>query len=383
VGKGTLTLWRIGLIFRILLHWILDALRYDNRLHRARFAKTHEAARLLFPAPPSDSLLLGRSGADFVAVTPTKNRSELGNLLVVAPPRGGKGLLAVSELLTWRHSVIVNDIKGDLFTQTAGYRATLGPVVVIDPTGVGHRFDPLHANNTEDEFYSSASHLLFQANEGDGAIFTQRAVVMLTQMLLASRIEGISPFPYVRHLIRLGLADTALRLNTVDPELATQFLDSSFSKANLQDRFLASSWGTLTARMRPLLTETVIRSLTYSTFTPAEIMCSPKPITVYFRWPEKDLLALSPLVRLLWGSIIDEMITTYDKKQGRGCNPVLLIVDEAGRTPIPMLADHTSTVVGRKIYLWIATADTAPIRSATTWTPRSTTVPQARRQRST
>jgi type IV secretory pathway TraG/TraD family ATPase VirD4 len=177
---------------------------------------------------------------------------------------------------------------------------------------------------------------------------------MLAQMLLASRIEDISPFPYARHLIRLGLADTALRLNNIDPELATQFLDVNYSKANLQDRFLASSWGTLTARMRPLLTETVIRSLTNSTFTPSEVMCSPKPITVYFRWPEKDLLALSPLVRLLWGSIIDEMITTYDKKQGRGCNPVLLIVDEAGRTPIPMLADHASTVVGRKISLWIA-----------------------------
>jgi type IV secretion system protein VirD4 len=48
------------------------------------------------------------------------------------------------------------------------------------------------------------------------------------------------------------------------------------------------------------------------------------------------------------------MISTYDKKEGRGCNPVLLIVDEAGRTPIPMLADHASTVVGRKISLWIA-----------------------------
>jgi hypothetical protein len=44
---------------------------------------------------------------------------------------GGKGLLAVSQLLTWPHSVIVNDIKGDLFETTAGDRAKRGPVVVI------------------------------------------------------------------------------------------------------------------------------------------------------------------------------------------------------------------------------------------------------------
>ena len=79
-----------------------------------------------------------------------------------------------------------------------------------------------------------------------------------------------------------------------------------------------------------------------------------RPTTIYLRWPERDLLTLSPFVRLLWGSLIDELLTTYDKKQGRGCNPVLLLVDEAGRTSIPMLADQATTVVGRKIYLWIS-----------------------------
>ena len=77
-------------------------------------------------------------------------------------------------------------------------------------------------------------------------------------------------------------------------------------------------------------------------------------MTVYIRWPEKDLLALSPLVRLLWGSLIDELITVYDKQQGKNCQPVLLLIDEAGRTAIPTLADHATTVVGRGISLWVA-----------------------------
>ncbi len=79
-----------------------------------------------------------------------------------------------------------------------------------------------------------------------------------------------------------------------------------------------------------------------------------KPMSVYLRWPERDLLALSPLVRLLWGSLIDELITTYDKAEGKGCKPVLLLVDEAGRTAIPSLADHATTVVGRGVSLWVA-----------------------------
>ena len=354
MGTISLSLQRVLLFLSVVGNWIRALFSTDTRLHTARFSRLDELARLLTLTPEGSSLLLGsRKSLHFVAVQPTPTRRELGNLLVVAPTRGGKGLLATSQLLSWQHSVVVNDIKGELFTATAGYRSTVGKVFVIDPTGYGHRFDPLHDKQTEDEFYSSASHLLFEADERE-RIFTQRAIVMLTQMFLASRAEAIAPFPYVRFLIRLGLADTAARLYTVDPQLATQFLDTNFLKANLTDRFLLSAWGTLSARMRPLLTETVVRSLSRSDFTPEELLCADTPVSVYIRWREQDLLALSPLVRLLWGTLINELTTTYDKKAGNGCKPVLLLIDEAGRTAIPMLADQATTVVGRGISLWIA-----------------------------
>ena len=74
-------------------------------------------------------------------------------------------------------------------------------------------------------------------------------------------------------------------------------------------------------------------------------------------------MALSPLVRLLWGSFIDELITTYDTVQGNGCKPVLILIDEAGRTAIPTLADHATTVVGRGISLWIAVQSLSQLES--------------------
>jgi type IV secretion system protein VirD4 len=337
---------------------ILTLLFSNKQLYIARFARQDELESLVSPTFDESSLLLGKGFFNhFLRVRSTKNRRELGNLLVVAPTRGGKGLLAVSQLLTWQHSVIVNDIKGDLFTQTAGYRSTLGKVFVIDPQGYGHRFDPLDGKSTEDELHSSAIHLLFQPDEGEGKIFTLRATRMLTQLFLAARIEGKAPFPYVRQIINGGLPDGAQRLNMVSPQLATKFLDVSFKEAketNFTDRFLLSAWSTLTAKMESLLTETVIRSLAGSDFATKGLMFSKKPITVYLRWAERDLLALSPLVRLMWGSLIDELITTYDKAQGRNCHPVLLLIDEAGRTAIPSLADHATTVVGRSITLWVA-----------------------------
>jgi type IV secretion system protein VirD4 len=327
----------------------------DARLHRARFANHHELADLVHHTPVPLSLLLGGNRLrSFFLVRSLSIRRELGNILIVGPTRSGKGLLATSQLLTWQGSVVVNDIKGDLFLQTAGYRATMGKVVVIDPTGVGSRYDPLHNKHTEDEVYNSAVRLLFKPDEGDGAIFTQRATAMLTQLFLAARAEHAPPLPYVREIIRGGLQATAKRLHAISPLLAIQFLDVAYTDANFTDRFLLSAWGTLTARMRPLLTETVIKCFAGADFTASELMQGEKPISVYFRWPEQNLLALSPLVRLLWGSLIDELITTYDKAAGKGCHPVLLVVDEAGRTAIPSLADHATTVVGRGISLWMA-----------------------------
>src|SRR5438105_3314933 len=115
--------------------------------------------------------------------------------------------------------------------------------------------------------------------------------------------------------------------------------------------------------MRPLLTETVVRSLTHSDFTARELLCSDKPVSVYLRWKEQDLLALSPLVRLLWGTLMNELTTTYDTKQGNGCHPVLFLIDEAGRTAIPSLADQATTVVGRGISLWIAIQSLAQLEA--------------------
>ncbi len=353
MGSGILG--RIFLFFSAVYHRLRSLLSPDHRLHQSRFARTDELRLLLQDTPDADGVLLGKGkSGHVVTVVPTQTRRELGNLLIVGPTRSGKGLLATSQLLSWQHSVIVNDIKGDLFTATAGYRSSLGDVYVLDPTGVGHAFDPLLGKNSEDELYSAASHLLFNPREGEGLIFTQRATAMLTQLFLAARLEKQAPLPYVRHIIRLGLAGAASRLNQVDPALATQFLDVRFSDVSLSDRFLLSSWGTLTARLRPLLTETVVRCFTHSDFAVQALLSSDKPVTVYLRWPERDLLALSPLVRLLWGALIDELITSFDTKQGNGCHPVLLLIDEAGRTAIPSLADHATTVVGRGITLWLA-----------------------------
>jgi type IV secretory pathway TraG/TraD family ATPase VirD4 len=366
MGALTSAFKRLWVTASMLASWLHTAFSQTDALHQARFARVHELSRL-FTADLADlktRLLLGIGPhGQFVSVRGTKTLPELGNCLVVAPTRGGKGLLAVSQLLTWNQSAIVNDIKGDLYQQTAGYRATLGNVYVIDPTGWGNRYDPLHGRMTEDELYASAHHLLYQAHEGEAEVFTLRAMVMLNLMLYAARRERIAPFPYIRFLDRIGPEGTAARLHSISPELAQQFLHQDFLKANFDNRFLLSCWGTMSARLRPLLTETIIRSLSGADFTAGELMTGTRPVTVYLRVPERELGALAPLIRLLFASFIDTLITTYDEARGQGCRPVLVLADEAGRTAIPMLADHAATVVGRHISLWVAVQSLSQLKT--------------------
>src|SRR5215211_2356751 len=150
-----------------------------GELHHARFALPHELKTLTSHTLDEEALLLGRTHLGGIyRVKATPKRRELGNMLVCAPPRSGKSILAMSQLLTWPHSVVVVDIKGELYQNTAGYRSTLGPVYVIDPRGYGHQYDPLEGLTDEEELYEAAKNLLLDPKEAEGRSFTEWGILL-------------------------------------------------------------------------------------------------------------------------------------------------------------------------------------------------------------
>jgi type IV secretion system protein VirD4 len=351
------------------LSWVQSHLPKASKLYSDRFAHPHEVNPLVSPNWHHETgLLVGVSAFNQVlSVRRTSKRRELGNVLVDALTRGGKGLLAISQILTFKGSIVVLDIKGELHEATAGYRKTLGPVFVIDPEAVGHQFDPLHGRVTERELYAAAKYLLYEAGERD-PIFIERGMKMVTQLFLAARVEnrqaGYEKYrllPYAGQLMNLPINQVAAHLQAVSPELATKFLSGLYNPEKDYDekKFLTSSWETATSRLYPILSDELLRCFDGSDFTASDLITSPKPITVYLRLPEAELLALAPVVRLVFQTLIHDMQTTYDKRPGRsakekGCYPVLLLLDEAGRVAIPKLYEYATTVVGRQISLWVA-----------------------------
>jgi type IV secretory pathway TraG/TraD family ATPase VirD4 len=248
-------------------------------------------------------------------------------------------------------------------------------VVVFDTQGMGHRFDPLLHCQSEEDLRAMAVHLLFKSHEHEPDPFTKRAVKMLRTIFAAGKLEGYPLLPYAAHMVHIGPERAAERLETLSrhnslPEnqnLATRLLDRNFANADFSDRYLQSAWSTLTGDIDPISTGTVLRSLAGSDFTAEDILCGRqvivagkperRPVTVYLRFPESSLLSLTPLVRLIWGSLLDELTALYDNRRGIGCNPVLALIDEAGTSPIPALPRYAATVAGRGITLEVMVQD--------------------------
>jgi type IV secretion system protein VirD4 len=337
-----------------------------GELHHARFALPHELKPVTSHTWDEEALLVGRTHLGGIyRVTPTPERRELGNMLVCAPPRSGKSILAISQLLTWPHSVVVVDIKGELYQETAGYRATLEKVFCFDPTGVGHRYDPLAGMTNEDALYAAAKNLLFDPKEGEGRSFTEWGILLEVlkwqACLELNRQRGTHYrfLPFTRAIGKLGINPAAAVMNAISPALAREMLDGEYEPERdyRENRFFANSWQSSRARMYPLLTEKVVRCFNGSDFTGKDLIAGDAPVSVYLRIPEGQLEAKAPLIRLVLESLATDMFTTFDETKGQGCRPVLLILDEAGTVGFPSLPHYSSTCAGRGISIWIALQD--------------------------
>jgi hypothetical protein len=102
--------------------------------------------------------------------------------------------------------------------------------------------------------YIAAELLLYEAREGEGKVFTQRATKMLTLLFLAAlefnRRAGKVVYrllPFVGEMADLGLNSAAARLNAISPDIARRFLDGEYNpeKDYEENKFLASSWETV------------------------------------------------------------------------------------------------------------------------------------------
>jgi Type IV secretory system Conjugative DNA transfer len=156
----------------VFFSWVSEFFSSHKNLYTARLAYLHELITCSIPkssiAQKRPAILLAMGEFDqVIAVRPRESQKELANVFLEGKTRVGKGLCIETNCLTWPYPFIANDIKGELWWRTAGFRETGlgGKSFKFDPRGKNsHRFDPLEGLETEFDLQSAATTLLFRPN---------------------------------------------------------------------------------------------------------------------------------------------------------------------------------------------------------------------------
>lgn len=300
-----------------------------------------------------------------------EGRREMGNFLVCGPTRSGKSLHLISNLLPWLGSAIALDVKGELYRLTAGERKERGQdVYVLDPQGRGKRYDPFRELSYSPEALRSAVQLVMEPEKERQPIFAQRAANALYAAVLGARIEGRPTLPYVRELTSEGAVAFVERLASLgDPEVRRALVDflnvppEQLKPDAFEGRgFLPDAWGTLTAKLQPFFADGVLKMCGGSDFEAAALVREPS--TLYLMFAEGELRYTSKIFQVVMLALITGLIRQADLEPDEERVPMLLALDEAGRTPIPGLDDLVSTISGRGMSALIYVQDLGQLEAA-------------------
>jgi type IV secretion system protein VirD4 len=275
--------------------------------------------------------------------------------LLVAPTGLGKGLWTTTQLLTWNGTAIVNDLKADTYPRTAGWRATLGPVYVLSASAPIHRFDPTAAARTEDDLRPLAFAVCYDPE--DAGYWGQHAGRILLALMLAAKQSGQSVFPFLARAIRAGAARALGMLAEVDPALADRVRPYGHGGSGP----FPSAWETLVTRCDSLLSPVTLATMSGTDVDPVALLRD--RTTVYLQIPEARLSDLRPFLRLMWTSLLQQLTSASDRV-GADHPPLLLILDEAGRTPFADLPDLLVTMRSRRISCAVLVQALSQLRAA-------------------
>jgi type IV secretion system protein VirD4 len=308
-----------------------------------------------FQAPIRRALLIAMLNRRLLGIKPSRLRPELGHVLICGPTRSGKSQHLMCNLINWSGSAVVVDIKGELHRLTSGHRTRFSEVIVLDPSGLGHRYDPFVDIGDSAEALQTAAEVVLQTDHDREPVFAQRGANAVIAARRAAHLLGKPTLPYIYEATRWGLWHFIDTLRRVDDEQISASLVRFVGRdvRTLQesdisdDRFLNSSWSTITSKLTPLLTEGVLKMTSGFDFCAKQLL--EQPTTLYLRFNEAELDSSKHILRLTVLALITAILRYKDSNPDKKTQPVLLGFDEAGRVHIPRLEDLVSTVAGRGV----------------------------------
>ena len=285
------------------------------------------------------------------------------HVFVFAPTRSGKGVsLVVPNLLTWPHSVLVHDMKGENWVLSAGWRSRdLGSLCLkFDPTcsdGSGARYNPLLEIRMGDQEVRDAQNVADILVDPNGDRIRDHwdrtahslLVGLILHVLYAEKektLAGCAHFlarpdrPIDLSLEVLLSTEHAppghpgwldpvtgesLRTHPIVAAAARALMDKS---PNERSGVLSTALSFLDLYRDPILAQ----NTAVSDFALEDLVSHERPVSLYLTVPPSDLSRTRPLVRLLLNQACRRLTERMDFSAGRGRgagkHPLLLMLDE-------------------------------------------------------
>jgi len=285
------------------------------------------------------------------------------HVFVFAPTRSGKGVsLVVPNLLTWPHSVLVHDMKGENWVLSAGWRSReLGSLCLkFDPTcsdGSGARYNPLLEIRMGDQEVRDAQNVADILVDPNGDRIRDHwdrtahslLVGLILHVLYAEKektLAGCAHFlarpdrPIDLSLEAMLATEHAplghpgwrdpvtgewLRTHPTVAAAARALIDKS---PNERSGVLSTALSFLDLYRDPILAQ----NTAVSDFALEDLVSHERPVSLYLTVPPSDLSRTRPLVRLLLNQACRRLTERMDFSEGRGRgagkHPLLLMLDE-------------------------------------------------------
>ncbi|RUW47808.1 type IV secretory system conjugative DNA transfer family protein [Mesorhizobium sp. M1A.F.Ca.ET.072.01.1.1] len=274
--------------------------------------------------------ILGRFGRQILRADDERHH------LVIGPTRSGKGACyVIPNALTHEGSMIVTDLKGEIFRSTAGYRKSRGNQVFLFAPGSDrtHRYNPLDFIRTDrgdrtTDIQNIASILVPESIDSENSIWQATA-----QQVMAGAISYINESVFYRGRRNLGevtaFFNSGVNLQALmglikekEPNLS-RFTEESFNAyIALSERAAASALLDIQKALRPFRNERVVAATSVTDMDLRALKY--RPISIYLAPNITDITLLRPLLALFVQQTLDTLLLEHDRRS----LPVYFLLDE-------------------------------------------------------
>jgi type IV secretion system protein VirD4 len=268
------------------------------------------------------------------------------HVLAFAPTRSGKGVgLVIPTLLTWPHSTVIHDIKGENWQLTAGFRSKFSHCLLFNPADPkSARYNPLLEVRKGEWEVRDVQNIADILVDPEGALERRNHWEKTSHALLVGVILHVlyaegektlarvasflsDPSRSIERTLRVMMSTNHMGTDKepiVHPVVASVARELLNKSENERSGVLSTAMSFLGLYRDPV----VARNTSTCDWRIADLMEAKKPLSLYLVIPPADLSRTKPLVRLILNQIGRRLTETLEGEKGIKRRKLLLMLDE-------------------------------------------------------